>query len=151
MREWGWTNPILIDEDGGIIAGHGRVLAARKLGLEEAPVMIAQGWTEAQKRAYVIADNKLALNSGWDDELLAAEIHELNGLDFNIELMGFSGQELDLLMFDNDIKSDEQNGDDSSVEDETKFLLMLEFSDEAQLMAEYERAVEEGYSCKIIE
>jgi ParB-like chromosome segregation protein Spo0J len=64
MKEWGWTNPVLIDEEGGIIAGHGRVLAARKLGLTEAPVMVAEGWTEAQKRAYVIADNQLALNAG---------------------------------------------------------------------------------------
>jgi ParB-like chromosome segregation protein Spo0J len=72
MAEWGWTNPILIDEDGQIIAGHGRVLAAKELGLGDVPVMTARGWTEAQKRAYVIADNKLALNATWDDELLAA-------------------------------------------------------------------------------
>src|SRR5690606_22386104 len=64
MREWGWTNPVLVDEDGGIIAGHARLLAARKLGLEEAPVMVAKGWSEAQKRAYIIADNKLAENAG---------------------------------------------------------------------------------------
>lgn len=64
MKEWGWTNPVLIDEDGGIIAGHGRILAARKLGLEEAPVVVAKGWSEAQKRAYIIADNKLAENAG---------------------------------------------------------------------------------------
>src|SRR4029079_13386042 len=63
IREWGWTNPILVSEDGGIIAGHGRVLGARKLGLTEAPVMIAAGWTKAQIKAYAIADNKLALNA----------------------------------------------------------------------------------------
>ena len=70
IREWGWTVPILIDEGGGIIAGHGRVMAARKLGLDEVPVMVAAGWSEAQKRAYVLADNKLALNAGWDLEML---------------------------------------------------------------------------------
>src|SRR5690348_1229525 len=70
IREWGWTTPALIDESGMLIAGHGRVLAARKLGLAEIPVMVARGWTEAQKRAYVIADNKLALNAGWNLELL---------------------------------------------------------------------------------
>ena len=64
MREWGWTNPILVDEKDTIIAGHGRVLAAQKLGLTDAPVMVARGWSDAQKRAYVIADNKLALNAG---------------------------------------------------------------------------------------
>ena len=64
--EWGWTVPVLVDEADGIIAGHGRVLAAHKLGIAEIPVMVAAGWSEAQKRAYVLADNKLALNAGWD-------------------------------------------------------------------------------------
>jgi len=70
IKEWGFTTPVLVDEDGGIIAGHGRTLAARKLGMTEVPVLVARGWTDAQKRAYVIADNKLALNAGWDNELL---------------------------------------------------------------------------------
>ena len=93
MKEWGWTNPVLIDEDGGIIAGHGRVMAARKLGYDEAPCMVASGWTEAQKKAYVIADNKLALNSEWDVEKLQVEFEELKDLDFNLELLGF-GEDL---------------------------------------------------------
>ena len=67
IREWGWTNPVLVGEDGTIIAGHGRVLGARKLRIREVPVMVATGWTEAQKKAYAIADNKLALNAGWDE------------------------------------------------------------------------------------
>lgn len=100
IREWGWTVPILVDEAGGIIAGHGRVLAARKLGLTDVPVMIAASWTEAQKRAYVIADNKLALNAGWEDELLKIEIGELKGLDFDLELTGFSLDEIDALLAD---------------------------------------------------
>ena len=73
MREWGWTNPVLVDEAGGIIAGHGRVLAAQRLQVSEVPVIVASGWTDAQKRAYIIADNKLALNAGWDNDLLALE------------------------------------------------------------------------------
>ena len=77
IREFGWTNPILVDEDGGLIAGHGRLLAARKLGLTQIPTMVAKGWSEAQKKAYVIADNKLALNAGWDLELLAVELGDL--------------------------------------------------------------------------
>jgi ParB-like chromosome segregation protein Spo0J len=70
IREWGWTMPILVDEAGTIIAGHGRLLAAARLGLDQVPVMVARGWTEAQKRAYLIADNKLGLNAGWNEELL---------------------------------------------------------------------------------
>src|SRR5467141_2370759 len=71
IREWGWTSPALVGEDGGLIAGHARVLAARQLGIAEIPVMVAAGWSEAQKRAYVLADNQLAITgSGWDPELL---------------------------------------------------------------------------------
>ena len=98
MREWGWTNPVLVDEDGMIIAGHGRIEAARKLGLPEAPVMVATGWSEAKKRAYVIADNKLALNAGWDEELLAAELTDLRDLAFDLDLVGFDAAELRRLL-----------------------------------------------------
>jgi DNA modification methylase len=94
MKEWGWTNPILVDEVGQIIAGHGRVLAARKLGVKEIPVMIAEGWSDTKKKAYVIADNKLALNAGWDADLLRLEIEELKEVDFDINLLGFSDEEL---------------------------------------------------------
>lgn len=98
MREWGWTNPVLIDEAGTIIAGHGRVLAARKLGFEEAPVMVATGWTEAQKRAYVIADNKLAMNAGWDQDLLASELRGLADSEMDLSLIGFSDDELQQIL-----------------------------------------------------
>jgi DNA modification methylase len=91
IREWGWTNPVLVGEDGGIIAGHCRVLAGRKLGLAEVPVMLATGWSEAQKRAYVLADNQLALNADWNPELLRLELGELKALDFDIGLIGFDG------------------------------------------------------------
>ncbi len=89
IREWGWTTPVLVAEDGTIIAGHGRVLAARKLCLKEVPVMVAEGWSEAQKRAYALADNKLALNAGWDNSLLGLELTELEGLGFELDLTGF--------------------------------------------------------------
>jgi DNA modification methylase len=97
MREWGWTNPVLVDEDGTIIAGHARVQAARKLGWTEAPVMVARGWTDEQKRAYVIADNKLALNAGWDEAMLGAELQALQASDFDALLTGFSEDELTAL------------------------------------------------------
>ena len=98
IREWGWTNPILVDEDGGLSAGHGRLLAARNLGLNQIPTMVAKGWSEAQKKAYVIADNKLALNAGWDNELLSLELGELGDLGFDLELTGFSDEEIKALM-----------------------------------------------------
>jgi DNA modification methylase len=98
MREWGWTNPILVAEDGTIIAGHGRLLAAQRLGWAEAPVMVAAGWTEAQRRAYALADNKLALNAGWDEEMLSLELSELQDANFDIGLIGFSEEELAAVM-----------------------------------------------------
>ena len=97
ITEWGWTTPVLVDEGDQIIAGHGRVMAARKLGIGEIPVMVARGWSEAQRRAYVLADNKLALNSGWDEDLLKIEMQEIEGLNFNLETIGFGVGELTAL------------------------------------------------------
>src|SRR5258708_637250 len=99
IKEWGWTTPALVAEDGGLIAGHARVLAARQLGIAEIPVMVAAGWTEAQKRAYVLADNQLAITgSGWDPELLRLELGELKLGGFDLSLTGFGDLELrDLL------------------------------------------------------
>lgn len=94
IKEFGFTNPIIIDEDNNIIAGHGRVMAASKLKIEELPCVQVNGWSEAQKKAYVIADNKLALNAGWDESMLALEFEELKELDFDIELTGFSLDEI---------------------------------------------------------
>jgi len=94
IREFGFTNPILIDAEGGIIAGHGRTMAARKLGLDEVPCIRLKNLTDAQKKAYIIADNKLALNAGWDDEMLKVELTELKDLDFDLSLIGFDADEL---------------------------------------------------------
>jgi hypothetical protein len=90
MQRWGWTVPILVDEAGGVIAGHGRIAAAFRLGLTEAPVMVAVGWTEAEKRAYRLADNQLALNAGWDLRVLSSELQKLQGWDFDLSLLGFA-------------------------------------------------------------
>jgi len=95
IKEFGFTNPVLIDGDGQIIAGHGRVMAARKLKLSEVPCIRLIHLTETQKKAYVIADNKLALNAGWDDELLALEIEDLKEENFDLSLLGFTQDELD--------------------------------------------------------
>ena len=94
IREFGFTNPVLIDAQDGIIAGHGRVLAAMKLSLDSVPCILLEHLTEIQKRAYIIADNKLALNAEWDEEMLALEIQGLKEEDFNIDLLGFDEKEL---------------------------------------------------------
>lgn len=95
MRHFGWTVPVLIDEDDMIIAGHGRVMAARKLGLAEVPVMVARGWSEDDKRAYVIADNQLTINSTWNEDLLKVELGDLAKAEFDLGLTGFDLSELD--------------------------------------------------------
>lgn len=97
IREFGFTNPVLIDEQGGVIAGHGRIMAARKLLLPEVPCIRLGHLTDTQKRAYVIADNKLALNAGWDDEMLALEFAELAEMGFDMDLTGFTADEIDAL------------------------------------------------------
>jgi DNA modification methylase len=98
IKEWGWTTPVLVDEDGGIIAGHGRTLAAQRLKMTEVPVMVAKGWSDAKKRAYVIADNRLALNAGWDNDMLALELAEIKELGFDLDLTGFAADEIAALM-----------------------------------------------------
>ena len=97
IKEFGFTNPVLIDEADGVIAGHGRLLAAKALGHAEVPCIVLAGLSDVQKRAYVIADNKLALNAGWDDSLLRSELFELSELGFDMELIGFTQDEIDAL------------------------------------------------------
>ena len=111
ISEFGFTNPVLIDEDNNLIAGHGRLLAAKKLGIEEVPAIVLIGLTKAQKKAYVIADNQLALNSGWDLDMLKLEIEGLNELDFDINLLGFEDDFLDGLL-------EEEPGEGLTDEDE---------------------------------
>jgi len=100
IKEFGFLNPIIVDGENGIIAGHGRVMAAQKLGLKELPCVEASHLTDAQRKAYVIADNKLALNAGWDDEMLRIELGELGELGFDLELTGFSLDEIDELQIE---------------------------------------------------
>ena len=98
IKEFGWTNPILVDGENGIIAGHGRLMAARKLKYETVPVIELKGMTPSQKKAYIIADNQLAMNSGWDTGLLSIELNELKDEDFDLSLLGFDDKELDKLL-----------------------------------------------------
>lgn len=113
IREYGFTNPVLIDEQDNIIAGHGRVLASKKLGLEKVPCIVLSGLTKAQKKAYIIADNKMALNAGWNDELLKIEFENLKELNFDLKLTGFDDNELnDIFNIDDDeIVEDDFDGE----------------------------------------
>jgi ParB-like chromosome segregation protein Spo0J len=105
IREWGVCVPILVDEDGMVIAGHGRLQAAQKLGLAEVPVMVAKGWTRAQKQAYGLADNKLTENGGWDEELLRVELGDLQEQNPDLlPLIGFSEAELEAALAEPDFE-----------------------------------------------
>ncbi|MBB5411678.1 ParB-like chromosome segregation protein Spo0J [Paraburkholderia sp. HC6.4b] len=121
LREFGWTIPVLVDEVGEIIAGHGRLLAARQIGLDDAPVIVARGWSEAQKRAYRIADNKLALNASWDTELLAQELQALTVEGFEPDLLGFSDADLARLTDDTDRLRLDHAAQIAEVADPTEF------------------------------
>ena len=110
IKEFGWTNPILIDGNNGIVAGHGRVLAAKKLGMRQIPTIELSGLSPTQKRAYILADNRLALDAGWDEDLLKLELTELQELNFDLSLTGFSDEEIEeMLDMDDEEETPESN------------------------------------------
>jgi len=142
IKEFGFTNPILIDESKGVIAGHGRLLAAGKLALAEVPTIVLGGLTEAQRKAYVIADNKLALNAGWEVDLLKIELNNLDDLDFDLSILGFDEIEL-AKMFDSDepeLKEQEYT---------EVFNVIVECEDEGQQEKIFNRLDSEGYKCRV--
>ena len=144
IKEFGFTNPILIDDDGGIIAGHGRLMAAKKLGLVEVPCIRLGYLTEAQRKAYVIADNKLALNGGWDNDLLKIELTELDSLDFDLNLIGFDLSEL-ANIFDpvtEEIELKEQTYSET-------FNIIIECENEHNQESIYNELQEKGYKCQV--
>jgi ParB family transcriptional regulator, chromosome partitioning protein len=111
IKEFGFTNPVLLDEKDGVIAGHGRIMAAKLLKMDEVPTITLSGLTEAQIKAYIIADNKLALNSGWDEEMLKVELSELEELGYDMDLTGFEKFEIDELFGDEENITSEEFGD----------------------------------------
>jgi ParB-like chromosome segregation protein Spo0J len=142
IKEFGFTNPILI-ADNTIIAGHGRVLAARKLGLTDVPCIELSDLSETQRKAYVIADNKLALNAGWDDQMLALELGELDKLGFDMELTGFDLQEIANIL-------DNQNTKElSEVGYNEVFNIIVECVDEAEQEKIFNKLDSEGYKCRV--
>jgi hypothetical protein len=117
IKEFGFTQPVLLDGQNGIIAGHGRVLAALKLDLDQVPTIELQHLSATQKQAYIIADNKLALNSSWDDQLLALEVEELKAVDFDLSLIGFHSFELP------ELDGDKPETEDAPEDDELNFTI----------------------------
>jgi len=114
LREFGFVNPVIVDKDLNIIAGHGRVAAAKEEGIAEVPCVFAEHLTEAQKRAYILADNRLALNAGWDNEMLSVELADLQGADFDLSLLGFDDKEIENLFASgeqDDVQDDDFNLD----------------------------------------
>ena len=120
IQEFGFTNPILVDGNDGVIAGHGRLKAARDLGLTEVPVVVLDHLSSEQKRAYVIADNKLALNAGWDFSLLQQEVMSLSLADFDLDLLGFDEKELSSILDPEQLDADEAPEEFKEVDDDIK-------------------------------
>ena len=146
LRQFGWTMPILAREDGTIIAGHGRLEAAVAEGYKQVPVIVATGWSEEQCRAYALADNRISLNSDWDDELLAAELTELRDLGADLGLLGFGEKELVSFFADPNGKG----GDASPQLDGLSYSVVVRCRDEAQqgeLLAQLES---QGLTCEAL-
>lgn len=126
IKEFGFLNPVIVGKDNDIIAGHGRVMAAKKAGLKELPIIEANHLTDVQRRAYVIADNRLALDSGWNNELLRLEISEIANLNFDVDLLGFNEKEFSVLFDDfKDVAID----DEIEHENKKKIFIECEYDD----------------------
>jgi ParB-like chromosome segregation protein Spo0J len=146
IRAFGFNNPVLIDEHSTIIAGHGRVMAAHKLALPDVPCVRLSHLNDAQKRAYILADNKIALNSGWDADLLRVEFERLSDEKFDVSLIGFDEKEL-AAMFN---LNDDDGSDDESPVDEQRNLLLVECSGERELQTLFEEMKKRGFECKVM-
>jgi ParB-like chromosome segregation protein Spo0J len=148
IREFGFTNPVLIDADNGIIAGHGRVMAAGKLGMEKVPCIRLGHLTETQKRAYIIADNKLALNSGWDEEMLGLELSDLREADFDLGLMGFNAEEIEAAL--NPDEPDPEGVESPEGNFPEQYAVTVVCDNESHQAKTFDRLTEMGLTCKVV-
>ena len=152
IKEFGFTNPVLIDENNGIIAGHGRLMAAKKLKLEQVPTITLQGLTDAQRKAYVIADNKLALNAEWDFDLLKIEIESLQEDDFKLDLLGFDVDELNGILGFDDIAEEDEEEPEQDYEDKYKeqygVIIMCKNAEEQEKI--FNKMQQNGYEVKVV-
>lgn len=146
IKEFGWTNPILVDGENGIIAGHGRLAAARKLGMTELPAIQLDGLSVAQKKALILADNKLSLNSGWDYGLLKIELDQLSEIGFNLEIVGFDANELNTIMFGDELE--EKIAESETVN--AVYEIAVECKDENEQQAVFDMLTEKGYKCRVL-
>jgi hypothetical protein len=145
IREFGWTMPMLVDEKDNLIAGHGRLLAAHSLGYTDGPVMVARGWSEAQKRAYMLADNKLPMNAGWDKDLLRMEVTDLLSLSpANLGLTGFDVGELQSIVFPGGAEKTGASG----LKNGLTYQVVVECDDEQQQADIIEELRERQIKCK---
>ncbi len=149
LQEFGFTNPVLVDEAGGIIAGHGRIMAAQSLGLERVPCLRLRGLSPSQTRAYVIADNTLALNAGWDAGLLAAEIRALGAAGFDLPLIGFDAAELESLLGNLPQEKPQKEGS-GGIDYQEKFAVLVHCEDESDQERIFTALTGQGFSCKVL-
>ena len=148
IKEFGFNNPVLIDKDNGIIAGHGRIMAAQKLGLETVPCIRLGHLTDTQRRAYILADNRLAeIGGGWDDEMLKLELADLRELDMDFDVMGFDGDAIESILNPGE-KEDEQ--DANYGEFSSQYAVTVICSGEDQQRELFERLTSEGLTCKVV-
>lgn len=150
IKEFGFTNPILIDENDMLIAGHGRLRAAKLLNRANVPCIVLTGLSDVQKRAYVIADNKLALNAGWDDELLSLEINELMSFGVTIDLLGFEDAEIAKLLQDTDGYGESENGEEKTLADGVSHQVIVAVCSESEQARLLSRLEQEGYKCRAL-
>jgi len=145
IKEFGFTNPVLIKENGEIIAGHGRVLAAMRLKITEVPCIVLGHLSDTQARAYVLADNQLALNSSWDQEMLGLELQELQGLDFDLDLIGFDEK----FLTDKIEQPDEPQPEDPEQDSEKELILRIVFENEDEQQALFLELRDRGFKVKV--
>jgi ParB-like chromosome segregation protein Spo0J len=153
ITEFGFTNPILVDGADGILAGHGRLAAAKDMGLALVPVIVLDHLSAAQRKAYILADNQLALNAGWDTELLQMEVAALNLEDFDLSLLGFDDDRIASLLDPDGIDREEgppTGADDPGKEYQQKYAVAVECDDEAEQETVYEKLNGEGYACRLL-
>lgn len=146
IKEFGFINPVLIDKNNGIIAGHGRVEAAKNLNMETVPCIFVEHLTEIQKRAYILADNKLALDSGWDEEMLKIELEELSESNFDIDFLNF---DIDLNK-DAELEISENTTPEKEIAYKEQYGVIVMCKDEQEQEKIYDELSERGYDCKVV-
>ena len=149
IKENGFTNPLLVDEENNILAGHGRLLAAKGLGMPTVPCVRIVGLSALQKRAYIIADNKLALNANWDEDLLRKEFEALEAEGFDLEFTGFEAEEIKAL-FDSDGVGVGAGLADAGIDYREKFAVLVECGGEPEQKQIFERLTGMGFTCKVL-